>query len=403
MTRSFSPWGMGSSGDPFDGLLEDFVRRQGNQVSYSLGSGSVIDASGLIVTNAHVVHRASRITVTLNDGRSYEAREVAGDYLNDLSLLQMLSPPPDLRSIEVAAPGDLLLGESVVAVGNPFGLDSSITHGVLSATGRKLTFEGKVIFSDIIQTDAAVYPGNSGGPLINLEGRMIGINMAFHKDAPGIGFAIPLARVENTLAKWLIPERFSNVCLGIVPGVRPSKSGAPEIFLADVMKDSSAERAGLKPGDVIEDFQGSPIRDLLDFGKRLIRLKEGQEISLVASGGRQLKIRMACMMLKDGKTAARNRLGIGLQELTPQLASALGYPFDSGLIVSDILPGSSPGVERGDMLARLGETPIHSWEDISRAIEGRPYGDKVEAIFVSISTRNGIGYLTKKLIDLTVK
>ncbi len=403
MTKSFSPWNVGSSGDPFDGMLEDFVKRQGNQVSYSLGSGSIIDSSGLVVTNAHVVHRASKITVTLNDGRSFEAREMAGDYLNDLSLLQIINPPADLKAIETAAPGDLLLGETVVAVGNPFGLDSSITHGVLSATGRKLTFEGKVVFSDIIQTDAAVYPGNSGGPLINIEGRMIGINMAFHKDAPGIGFAIPLARVENALAKWLIPERFSNICLGIVPAVRPSKSGAPEIYLADVIKESSAEKAGLKPGDVLVSFQGAPLRDLLAFGKSLIRLKEGQEASLGLAGGREVKLKMFCMMLKDGKTAARNRLGLGLQELTPQLASALGYPFDGGLIVSDLLAGLPPGVERGDMLARLGESPVHSWDDVARALEGRPYGDKLEAVFVSISIRNGVGYLTKKLIDLTVK
>ncbi len=404
LTKSFSPWSSPEGGgDPFDGVFDDLFRQQRSQRGLSLGSGSVIDASGLVVTNAHVVHRASKINVTLSDGRSFQAREIAGDYLNDLSLLQIIDPPADLRAIDCAEPFDILLGETVVAVGNPFGLDSSITQGVVSATGRKLTFDGKTLFSDIIQTDAAVYPGNSGGPLIHLEGRMTGINMAFHKDAPGIGFAIPLARVENTLAKWLIPERFTNVCLGIVPGLRLSKDGGPEIFVADIIKDSSAEKAGLKKGERIVKFQGEDVEDLLDFGKKLIKLKPTDKVEIVAGDGRYVKIPLSCVMLRDGRTAARNRLALGLQELTPQLAAALGYPFESGLIVSDLLQDGPQGVERGDMLARLGETPIHSWTDIAKALEGKPYGDKMQAVFISVSVRNGVGFLTKKLVDVNVR
>lgn len=402
LAKSFSPWGANGGGDPFDGLFDDLMRQQSSQRSLSLGSGSVIDASGLVVTNAHVVHRASKINVTLSDGRSFEAKEVAGDYLNDLSLLQLVNPPADLKPIECAQPFDILLGETVMAVGNPFGLDSSITHGVVSAVGRKLTFDGKTLFSDIVQTDAAVYPGNSGGPLINLEGKMTGINMAFHKEAPGIGFAIPLARVENTLAKWLIPERFSNVCLGVVPGLRPSRDGGPEIFVADVIKDSSAEKSGVRKGQRVDSFQGEPVDDLLGLGKKLIKLKANDIVELTVDG-RQVRIPLACAMLRDGRTAAKNRLALSLQELTPQLASALGYPFEGGLIVSDMLPDGPQGVERGDLLARLGETPVHNWSDISKALEGRPYGDKIQAVFVSVSVKNGAGYLVKKLVDVNVR
>ncbi len=404
LSRSFSPWGSNGGLDPFDGQLDEFFQRQRDQRSYSLGSGSVIDEeNGLVVTNAHVVHRAAKITVTLNDGRNFQAKELAGDYLNDISLLQITKPPSGLKPIETARPYDLLLGESVMAVGNPFGLDSSITYGVVSATARRLTFEGKSLFSDIIQTDAAVYPGNSGGPLINLDGQMIGMNMAFHKDAPGIGFAIPLARIENALAKWLTPERFSNTCLGLIPGMRRGDDGEPEIFVADVIKNSPAEKAGLKKGERITTFQGERFDDLLAFSKRLVRLKTGESASFELADGRSVKIPLRCQVFKDGKSAARDRLDLGLQELTPNLASALGYPFDGGLIVSDMGRESASGVERGDMLVRLGETPIHSWADIARALEGKSYGDKIQAVFISVSVRNGVGFLAKKLVELNVR
>ena len=165
-------------------LFDKFLRSQKSSASYSLGSGCIIDPSGLIVTNAHVVERAAKIMITLNGGRNFEAEIVADNPLHDIALLKIRNPPRGLTAICCDDSGRLYLGETVIAVGNPFGLDSSITVGALSGTRRRFTYQGHVIFSDILQTDAIVYPGNSGGPLINIEGNMIGMNMSSYENAP---------------------------------------------------------------------------------------------------------------------------------------------------------------------------------------------------------------------------
>jgi len=205
------------------------------------------------------------------------------------------------------------------------------------------------------------------------------------------------------LAKWLIPERFGNVCLGFIPSLQITKEGRLEIVVSEVMKDSPAEEAGLRAGDTIRFFQGEPAKDLTSIGRYLIRLKPMEFVSLGLANGRKIQIETVSRMPKNGRATAKARLGIGLQELTPQLATALGYPFENGLIVSDLLQEAPQGVERGDTLVRLGETPIHSWPDIARALESKPYGDKIQAVFISVSMRNGTSFLTKKLVDITLK
>ena len=371
----------------------------------SLGSGSIIDASGLVVTNSHVVHSASIIWITLSDGQKYPAEEIANDELCDLALLRMLKAPKDLKlkSINTAEPGDLLLGETVIAVGNPYGLGSSISQGVLSAIDRKLAYNGKTVFSDIIQTDAAVYPGNSGGPLINLDGRMIGINTAIHKEARGIGFAIPLMRVENTLAKWLIPEVSNNAYLGIVPGCRRNKEGEFEIFIADVAKDSPAWEAGLRGGELIRKFDEEKVTDLLELSRKLWRLKNGDRVSITLDNNLKYDLKLEDVKLNEGKALARKRLGISVQELTPQLAKALGYPFDGGLIVSDISDGELEGIQRGDVISRLGDVSIHNAADISRALKKISSGGQLSGVLISVNEHDGKPGLQKKNVEFKVK
>lgn len=373
----------------------------------SLGSGSIIDASGLVVTSSHVVHSASMIWITLSDGEKYPAEEIANDELSDLALLRILKVPENLKlkPIGTAQPGDLLLGETVIAVGNPYGLGNSISQGVLSAIDRKLAYKGKTVFSDIIQTDAAVYPGNSGGPLINLDGRMIGINTAMHKDARGIGFAIPLMRVENTLARWLLPEVSNNAYLGIVPGCRRAgdKNGGIEIFIADVAKDSPAWEAGLRGGETIRKFDDEKVTDLLALSRKLWRLKNGDRVSITLDGNLKYDLKLEDVRLNEGKALARNRLGISVQELTPRLAKALGYPFDGGLIVSDIPDGELNGIQRGDVISRLGDVSIHNAADISRALKNISPGGEVNGILISVNERDGKLGLQKKNVRFKVK
>lgn len=377
----------------------------GAHKGYSLGSGSIIDRAGLIVTNAHVVRRAVRINITLNDGKSYQGRIIAADDLNDIALIGIADLPDDanLQPIEMAAPGDLMLGETVIVVGNPYGLGSSISEGVLSAVGRKVTHKGQVIFADILQTDAAVYPGNSGGPLINLNGRMIGINTAILREAKGIGFAIPLQRVENILARWLIPERFSNVSLGLVPAVKREKNGALVFFLSDVLKDSPAWKAGLRPGFIIEKVDGKELSGLMPLCGRLWKMQSGDTLELSGRTGIKYLVKATDMVPGDGVSLAESRLGLKLHPLTEQLSKSLNYPFRGGFVISGYKNGGNDIVKRGDILLQLGDVAIHSASNIVSALNEVHYGDMLKGIIVSVTSEGGRYYLEKKLVTFPVR
>ncbi len=383
---------------------ETYGERNAGDNDFIIGSGTIIDSSGLVVTNSHVVRRAARINVRLADGRKFTARELASDSQNDLALLQ-IEPPPgkdSLRVIPLAVPGDLMLGETVITVGNPYGLGSTISRGVLSAVGRRVTEDGKVIFSDLLQTDAPIYPGGSGGPLINLAGEMIGVTAAIHREAKGIGFAIPLTRVLNVLAGWMVPERFNNAELGIVPAVKVHGPGSAEIYLAAVVHESPAWRAGLRNGDIIAGFNGKKAENLLDMSRYLCKLKAGSTIELTLKNGHKYHVKLKQLKWTDGKTAARVKLGVGLQKLTKPLAKALGYPFYGGIIVSDILSGNEY-IQRGDILARLGDQPILSFADVAKALHGTKPGQRINACLIAIKKGRRISRLIKKETVITIK
>lgn len=368
----------------------------GRQRSYSLGSGSVIDASGLILTNAHVVDRAVRIRVTFNDVERYLAEVVAIDKLNDLALLRLVGDGGNhWKPIEMGQPGDLLLGENVIIVGNPYGLGSSIACGVLSAIGRKLTYRNKIVFSDVLQTDATIHPGNSGGPLININGEMIGINTSILKGTQGISFAIPLQRVQNVLGKWLIPERFRDVSLGIVPGVRRLPDGSLSFYLQEVLPDSPAARAGLKTDMILKSVNGQPVDNLINLSRMLWKVQPDTVISLETDTGKY-QLRAVELEAGDWQKAAELKLGIGLQILNADLAQALNYPFRGGLLISNLSPGVGTNAERGDLLLQLGDISINTPEDLIRVLRNYRYGQEVPAVLLQVSQQDGRYFLSKK-------
>ncbi len=386
---------------------EDFVPEliPEYKTGYSLGSGSIIDASGLIVTNAHVVRRAIKINITLSDGRRYRGRIIAQNSLNDLALIKIIGGRPLQRfnTVELAVPGDLMLGETVIVLGNPYGLGSSITRGVLSAVARKVTYRGKVLFKDLLQTDAAVYPGSSGGPLINLNGDMIGITTATLRQTHGIAFAIPLERVENILARWLIPERFHTVVLGIIPAVAVKKDGSVLFYLADVIKNSPAWRAGLRPGMVLKKFNGRPINSLIELSRRLWKVTAGDSIEL-DTDQHHYRLVASKIAQENGLALAESRLGLKLYPLTAKLAVALHYPFKGGLVISDFSNyGEGGKPQRGDILYQLGDVTINSPADIVSALRNSHYDDRINAVVVSVYNRNGRYYLLKKNITFRVR
>lgn len=400
VTAYDSPWG---NNDPFEMIFRDFYSRQMNRKETSLGSGALINKEGLIVTNAHVVHKATKILVTNSVGKQFLAQEIAADDLNDIALLKLIdyNSNSGLKPISFAQPDYLLLGETVIAVGNPYGLGSTVSQGIISAIGRKLTFQGKVIFNDILQTDAPINPGNSGGPLVNINGDMVGLNTAVYQQADGIGFAIPLKRVEKILASWLIPERFAEVSLGIIPTER--KAGKKTIFyLKEVIPDSPAWQAGLRAGNEITSLNGNKLNSLMDLSNNLWQLKGGEKLRLGIEGKGEVHLAVKILESLDSKKLAEQKLGIGLQKLTLKLAQTLDYPFHGGLIVDEVSKGNK-NIHRGDIIIKIGDVPIYDYKDFRRALNGKLYGDKINGLVLFVVKKNGKMQIYKRNVILNIK
>jgi serine protease Do len=400
VSSTYSPWGQN---DPFEGVFKDFFAGQKGKKETSLGSGAIINREGLIVTNAHVVYKATKILVTTADGKQYLAQEIAGDNLNDIALLKLINynGKSQLKPIKFASPDQLLLGETVIAVGNPYGLGSSISKGILSGWGRKVIYGSKVIFSDILQTDAPINPGNSGGPLVNINAEMIGLNTAIYEQAHGIGFAIPLKRVEKVLAAWLIPERFSDVSLGIIPGEK-HENGKLKFYLKEVISQSPAWQAGLRSGDQIFTFNEKQITQLIDVSNVLWKLKSGNSISLGLKNNKSVTLHVKAIKILDGKKLAEQKLGIGIQHLTKKLAITLGYPFHGGMVVDNVSK-KNRSIHRGDVIVKIGDVPIYDFKDIHRALAGKYYGDKIDALVIFLSTQHGQIQIYKRNISLNIQ
>lgn len=383
--------------ESFRQMFDQFLRSQKSGKSYSLGSGFIIDSSGLIVTNAHVVERASKIVITLHGGKNCEARIVADDPLNDIALLKLENPPPGLEAIHCDSSGKLYPGETVIAVGNPFGLDSSVTVGALSGTRRRFVWQGHTIFSDILQTDALVYPGNSGGPLVNIEGNVIGMNMSVFENAPGIGFAIPLTRIENVLATWILPERFAPVILGIIPAWQENEAGVRRIVIANTLQGSPAALAKIPRNAQLHRFNGKPVEDLLTLSRMLLHLKLNDPVVLETSAG-TFHLKVAGQVLKDPFLEAERKLSLKLSPVTPVLAQEAGYPVKTGLLISGIMQDTPPELQRGDLLVKLGTHTINSADDLAAALKNLHYNDSVHAIFLTTISYQGKSYLAKRKV-----
>jgi 2-alkenal reductase len=265
------------------------------------GSGFVWDRAGHIVTNNHVVERARRIAVVLDDGRTFQADLVGTAPWSDLAVLKLRSPPPDLVPITVGSSADLQVGQTVFAIGNPFGLSRTLTQGIVSATGRRLPTEGGREVSNVIQTDAAINPGNSGGPLVDSAGRLIGVNTAILSPAgasAGVGFAIPVDTVNRIVPALIRDGRAPIPGIGIasVPEEIGARAGVRGVIVANVLPGSAAANAGLRGitpdgglGDVIVEVAGKPVVKLADLAAELERAGIGGRVpmTVVRDGSRR--------------------------------------------------------------------------------------------------------------------
>ena len=380
-------------GNPFgeDDPFNDFWRRffggpipRGPQRQRSLGSGFIIDGDGSILTNNHVVENAQKIVVKLADDEEYEAKVVGRDAKTDIAVIKI-----NAKTTLAAAPlGDserLEVGEWVVAIGNPFGLDSTVTSGIVSAKGRHI---GQGPYDNFIQTDASINPGNSGGPLINLRGEVIGINTAIFSRSGtniGIGFAIPINLVKELLPQLRGKGKVTRGYLGVLiqkvtPDIAESLGmekgyGA---LVANVSKDGPADKAGVKVGDVIVEFDGREIKDSgelpivvartpVDKKVRMKVLRDKKEVTLTVSVGELKEEEVAAVVPEKGE------LGMTVQRLTPQIAESLGLEKADGVVVTAVEPGGAAdeaGIRRGDVIVEVDRKPIRSLDEYKKSIAG---------------------------------
>ncbi len=375
--------------DLFDQFFSEFFRAQGQgtggyQLKHSLGSGVIIDANGYILTNYHVIERASKIRVTLSDETSYDAVFLAGDEISDLALIK-IEPAEPLKAVTFGRDDDLMLGETVIVLGNPFGLAQTVTVGVLSAKNREARYEGQVLYRDILQTDAAVNPGSSGGPMLNIDGEVIGINVAIYREAQNIGFAVPITRARALLAEWLSPRSVSKAWLGFEP---EATNGAIRATSVD-----PKTAPNMKNGDIIRSVAVQPVNDLYTFNKALLSYKAGDRFDLLIERdgqGLQQEVTLIALPKPSGPLLAKSRLGLELGT-QPSEGVAAKIGFSKGLPISGIVSNSvaaKAGLHPGLLLTRINDSEVDSLDAVGLALERVKPGDRVVLGLVSLEENN---------------
>jgi len=328
-----------------------------------MGTGVVIDARGYIVTNYHVVEGVRRIEVTLASGDETVAELVSHDAGTDLAIVKIEVSKP-LQVIRIGRSRDIMIGETVLALGNAFGYEHTVTRGIVSALHRDVEVTQSQRYEDLIQTDASINPGNSGGPLLNIDGEMIGLNVAVRAGAQGIGFAIPVDKVVDIAARLLSVERVSRTWHGIV--AQGSEDGGAKV--STVQRESPAATFGFRTGDVIRRIGGMVVENPLDIERALLGRKAGEQVDVqVDRGGTQQNITLALSAAPVTTLPVEQRiwdeLGLRLAPVPVERIQRVQSRYRGGLRVVDVRedgPASEQGIQPGDVLVGL-----HVWETVS--------------------------------------
>ena len=376
----------------------------------SLGSGFIIDPSGIIVTNNHVVEDADEITVTLNDGTSLPAKLIGRDDKTDLALLKVVPKKP-LPSSHFGNSDKARVGDWVMAIGNPFGLGSTVTTGIVSARNRDIAAGP---YDDFIQTDAPINRGNSGGPLFDMDGNVVGVNSAIFSPSGGsvgIGFAIPsnmarevigqLEKYGATRRGWL-GVRVQNLTDDLAEGMGvPGSNGA---LVADVTDGGPADKAGLKNGDIITAFDGKPVPDSRTLPREVADTAAGKAVNVdILRGGKKMTLHAVVAKLQDDDDSNKptskppaaakpspksSRLGLSLAALDDAARTKYKLPKDAaGVVVTDIDPlgaSSDKNFRPGDIIVQAQNQPVRSPDDVNKIVDGNAKaGKKVTLLLVS--------------------
>ena len=345
-----------------------------------LGSGVIIDAAGVALTNAHVVDKATQVEVVTLDGNRHKATVAGIDAKTDLAVLKLEGTGP-FPYLKLGDSDELQVGDLVIAVGSPFGLQSTVTQGIVSAKARDI---GAGPYDEFIQTDAAINPGNSGGPLVNMRGEVVGINTAIVRGGSGIGFAIPSNMVKRISTELLASGKVTRGWLGVslqplTPELAASfgakdRKGA---LVADVVNDSPAAKAGVKAGDIVVEFAGKKVAEPGDLARAVAMATPGKKSDLKVLRDKQertLSIQLG-EMPTDRVASATTRetgsamLGLEVRPLTPEMARELKLDVDDGVVVASVEPDSAAaqaGIRRGDVVREINRQPVKSVADFER-------------------------------------
>jgi len=385
-----SPFGR----DPFEDFFEHFFNGapQRPYASHSLGSGFIISDDGYILTNYHVVSGADEVKVKLSDSREFKAVVKGWDDKLDLALLKI-----DAKDhLPVAKLGDsdkTEVGEWVMAIGNPFGLGQTVTAGIVSAKERVI---GSGPYDDFIQTDASINPGNSGGPLINSSGEVIGINTAIVAGGQGIGFAIPINMAKNIITQLKEKGKVTRGWLGVViqsitPDLAKSfglqeEAGA---LVSEVVKGSPADKAGLKNGDIITEFNGKKIHEMNELPRLVAVTPVGRKVKVtIIRSGKILHKTVTIETMKEGagevkSAVAKEKLGISIAPLTPEMAAKIGIKETKGVVITEVAPGSvadESGIAAGDVVKEVDGAEITTVVDFEKALSSYKKGSVIRLL-----------------------
>ena len=311
------------------------ARIEGPRKVNGMGTGVVVDERGYIITNFHVVDGVKKIEVTLANGDDYVAQLVSTDPVNDLAMVKV-NVPQKLPVIHLGTSSDLMVGESVIAVGNAFGYEHTVTRGIVSALHRSVQVSDTQSYEDLIQTDASINPGNSGGPLLNIDGEMIGLNVAVRAGATGIGFAIPVDKAMGVAAKLISVERVEHKWHGVKASDTPGRTDG--VVISTVDEDSPASKGGLRPGDLITAVGKQQVSRSLDFERALLGHDVGDDVNVTVRRNNQpVTLHLALADLPQNATSSEDAswelLGLKLQQIPQQQFRQLQTRYRGGLSV----------------------------------------------------------------------
>jgi serine protease Do len=378
----------------------------------ALGSGVIISKDGYIITNNHVVENADTIAIKLYDGTEVEAELVGTDPQTDLAMVK-IDPLPGMKYAEFGDSDECKIGEWVIAIGAPRGLDWTVTAGIISAKNRTdIGVLGPTGYEDFIQTDASINPGNSGGPLINLRGKVIGVNsliVSASQGSEGLGFAIPANLARNISDSLIKYGKVVRGYLGVqIQDVTPDMSKSMKldkdlkgVIVADVFEGSPADKGGLQQGDVVISFNGKPVETVAELRNLVAQTRPGQTVTLrIIRDKKQMNVRVSIGDLEKLQQQAlggegNETLGLTVEKVTQEIAGELGLKNTSGVVITRVLSGSPAdrsGLKAGDIVFRVGNQVVKDTEQFNKLVSELVDSGKVMLLIRDVRTGR-VGYI----------